>query len=508
MDTTGYQCQCFAGYQGTHCETVIDNCASNPCVNGDCKSSTSGYTCTCHEGYKGDQCESVIDNCASNPCVNGDCKSSTSGYTCTCHEGYKGEQCESEKAVLSSCKEVRGMNPNAKDGEYWIYPTPFNGKKVKIYCFDMAKNAREYVTLKAINRGNYPNLKLMNCKGTERAGLRKVAGRYAFAKVRVNIKNMELVLNDFTFATTVGVKQRYGIAADCYTNHNNGRRASCGTKGYFIIDTSGTGMIINESTQWKTFGKRAFASVSKSDDYYKIRLECGGLCGGCQPTTPLVLKYKEHVEEKQWERLPPTCADHQKKGKTTDGEYLVYPPVLSGVKVRVYCHGMKTKTPKEYITLKHPNVGENPDKSDKDCTGHTTRSKFWRITGKIVYTKVRIHIMTMVAEEFDFTFAKLYGKLKLHKKPISFGHARDGYTKHYKRKKSKCGPIGTFVIDMRGTGLKVNDNLTWLPYGTTPYAEWSREHANATVHLRCGGYYGWCVPMDLLTFVPNPNDIY
>ncbi|XP_041370828.1 A disintegrin and metalloproteinase with thrombospondin motifs 20-like [Gigantopelta aegis] len=169
---------------------------------------------------------------------------------------------------------------------------------------------------------------------------------------------------------------------------------------------------------------------------------------------------------------------------------------------------METETPTEYITLKHPNMGENPDKSDRDCTGHTTRSRFGKNTGKIVYTKVRIHILTMVADEYDVTFAKYYGKLKQSKKPIRFGHARDQYTKHYKRKKSKCGPIGTFDIDMRGTGLKVDDNLTWLPFGIKPYAEWSREYANATVHLRCGGFGGWCLPMELITFVPNPNDIY
>ena len=63
----------------------------------------------------------------------------------------------------------------------------------------------------------------------------------------------------------------------------------------------------------------------------------------------------------------------------------------------------------------------------------------------------------MVVNPVDYTFAKTTGH-----EPVPFGYARDWYTKHYKLKKSKCGPAGTFVIDMRGTGLKVDDNVSVL----------------------------------------------
>ena len=33
----GYFCECLAGYNGTNCQTEIDECASNPCVHGSCQ---------------------------------------------------------------------------------------------------------------------------------------------------------------------------------------------------------------------------------------------------------------------------------------------------------------------------------------------------------------------------------------------------------------------------------------------------------------------------------------
>lgn len=31
----------------------VDECVSNPCVNGDCANTDGSYHCKCHEGYQG-----------------------------------------------------------------------------------------------------------------------------------------------------------------------------------------------------------------------------------------------------------------------------------------------------------------------------------------------------------------------------------------------------------------------------------------------------------------------
>ena len=35
----------------------LDECASNPCVNGKCDDGHNSYTCTCDPGYSGPNCD-------------------------------------------------------------------------------------------------------------------------------------------------------------------------------------------------------------------------------------------------------------------------------------------------------------------------------------------------------------------------------------------------------------------------------------------------------------------
>ena len=81
--------------------------------------------------------------------------------------------------------------PYAKDGEYWLFPVPFAGKKVRIYCDEMRVTPTEYITLKTFNRGNYPNLSYKNCQDEDSEmenNRADEAGSFVFAKVRVDIK--------------------------------------------------------------------------------------------------------------------------------------------------------------------------------------------------------------------------------------------------------------------------------------------------------------------------------
>lgn len=54
---------------GTHCETNIDDCFSNPCQNeAKCVDEVKNYHCECYDGYNGKNCEHDINECESNPC--------------------------------------------------------------------------------------------------------------------------------------------------------------------------------------------------------------------------------------------------------------------------------------------------------------------------------------------------------------------------------------------------------------------------------------------------------
>ena len=45
----------FIGYEGTLCQTEIDNCKTNPCGNNSisCTSGLNTFNCTCKPGWQG-----------------------------------------------------------------------------------------------------------------------------------------------------------------------------------------------------------------------------------------------------------------------------------------------------------------------------------------------------------------------------------------------------------------------------------------------------------------------
>ncbi|KAK2181409.1 hypothetical protein NP493_400g02051 [Ridgeia piscesae] len=93
----GFTCECTYGFTGPICskETL---CKMTPCQHGGtCLETDDTRTCHCPSGYTGDDCETDIDECARNPCLNGGtCMDRLDGFTCQCTGGFTGPICNND----------------------------------------------------------------------------------------------------------------------------------------------------------------------------------------------------------------------------------------------------------------------------------------------------------------------------------------------------------------------------------------------------------------------------
>ncbi|XP_048353079.1 protein crumbs homolog 1 isoform X2 [Sphaerodactylus townsendi] len=101
----GYYCSCPLGFHGDLCAVNIDECASQPCLNGgECIDDINRYDCNCTDtGHMGLHCETPIPSCWSHPCHNNaTCKDTAESYLCHCLPGYTGSFCEIDVNECSS----------------------------------------------------------------------------------------------------------------------------------------------------------------------------------------------------------------------------------------------------------------------------------------------------------------------------------------------------------------------------------------------------------------------
>jgi len=79
-----------------------------------------------------------------------------------------------------------------------------------------------------------------------------------------------------------------------------------------------------------------------------------------------------------------------------DGEYQMRPQFLRGQTVRLYCHGLNTTSPTEFLTLHKRNIAVfNKSKIGTDCQWYQTNQ-----VGIHLYTKVKINITVRLFFQF------------------------------------------------------------------------------------------------------------
>ncbi|XP_046380186.2 uncharacterized protein LOC124151652 [Haliotis rufescens] len=173
------------------------------------------------------------------------------------------------------------------------------------------------------------------------------------------------------------------------------------------------------------------------------------------------------------------CTEVQQLSSTyTDGEYWLYPRQLSGVRVKVYCHAMNS-TPSEYISLPTPYFMDSPRIQNYHCNGESPSDNY-RL-GYYVFSKFGLNIETMEIEKSDRVFYNMTGTLT-----VKVGEVRDCYT----QPESSCSPKGRGVMDLRGTGLALNETVKWFHYRQEPIV--TRSSNDQLIEVRCGGWCGGC----------------
>ena len=114
---------------------------------------------------------------------------------------------------------------------YSIYPNSSCNIPIQVYCHNInTPYPREFITLAAGDEENYgyiyplrlrryPDSARNACDGPTGRLNYSAAGRTKFSKVRLDLENMRIVREDFTFSVTdpFGKQIPYGSAGDCFS---------------------------------------------------------------------------------------------------------------------------------------------------------------------------------------------------------------------------------------------------------------------------------------------------
>jgi hypothetical protein len=187
----------------------------------------------------------------------------------------------------------------------------------------------------------------------------------------------------------------------------------------------------------------------------------GQNCGGCGVVCPA----GEYCSSSTCS-YPTSCADVlAKAGPVPDGSYVVQP--AGRKEFTVYCAGMSTASPKEYLTLQitYDNgiSGSNVSRYDKaSCKCNDDAHRY--------FDKVRLDPATLVVDRTDATFAK-----NVTADPACWAAAMgvcSGGNKLLYAQAGNCilnGAPQPGNIDFHGTPFSIDPSVTFVPVGYIPY---------------------------------------
>uniref|UniRef100_A0A452S7J2 ADAM metallopeptidase with thrombospondin type 1 motif 9 n=1 Tax=Ursus americanus TaxID=9643 RepID=A0A452S7J2_URSAM len=161
---------------------------------------------------------------------------------------------------------------------------------------------------------------------------------------------------------------------------------------------------------------------------------------------------------------------------------------------QIFCAGMQSDHPKEYITLVH---GDSENFSEvyghrlhnpTECPYNGSRRddcqcrKDYTAAGFSSFQKIRIDLTTMQIITTDLQFARTSDG-----HPVPFATAGDCYSA------AKC-PQGRFSINLYGTGLSLTESARWISQGNYAVSDIKKSRDGTRVIGKCGGYCGKCTP--------------
>ncbi|CAL8108656.1 unnamed protein product [Orchesella dallaii] len=213
------------------------------------------------------------------------------------------QKCECN--VFRTCAEMRdALSKNFMQVIDKQYTLLVGGTSVNIYCHgmtDLDNKPKEYLTVNEDN--NFSEIydkRLIRPETCPRNGTRMTScecvmdrnrrvGHTTFRRLRLNVTNLQIDVDDFTFAVSSQDLISYATGGDCYSS------SMICPQGRFAIDLRTTGLAVSSLTSWSTTGHRSTMRVVRKNfggnsvSQY-IQGKCGGYCGTCTVSKSIGLR--------------------------------------------------------------------------------------------------------------------------------------------------------------------------------------------------------------------------